>query len=78
MLKKLFIGVGVIVMMSACHSFGEKEKHLGMTNPASEFCVKNGGKLEMKKDAQGNEYALCHLPDGTIQEEWDYFRKHNK
>ena len=51
---------------------------VGMANPASEFCVKQGGRLEPKKDAQGNEYALCHLPDGTVAEEWEYFRKHSK
>ena len=51
---------------------------VGAANPASEFCVKQGGKLEMKKDKDGGEYALCHLPDGTVVEEWSYFRQHNQ
>lgn len=51
---------------------------VGAANPASEFCVKQGGKLEMKKDKDGGEYALCHLPDGTVVEEWEYFRQNNK
>ncbi|ASK26786.1 hypothetical protein BG910_02655 [Neisseria chenwenguii] len=49
-----------------------------MTNPASVFCVKQGGRLEAEKDVQGNEYALCHLPDGKVVEEWEYFRAHAK
>lgn len=51
---------------------------VGAPNPASEFCMKQGGKLEVKKDKDGAEYALCHLPDGTVVEEWAYFRQHNQ
>ena len=51
---------------------------VGMANPASVFCVERGGKLEPRKDAEGNEYAMCHLPDGSVVEEWEYFRKHSK
>lgn len=49
---------------------------VGLANPASEFCVKQGGKLEPKKDAQNSSDAMCHLPDGQVVEEWEYFRKH--
>ena len=48
-----------------------------MANPASEFCAQKGGKLEMKKDKDGGEYALCRLPDGSVVEEWAYFRSHH-
>lgn len=27
-----------------------------------------------KKDESGGGYALCHLPDSMIVEEWEYFR----
>lgn len=27
-----------------------------------------------KKDESGGGYALCHLPDSRIVEEWEYFR----
>ena len=70
--------------LSACagNSNGKQEQSespmVGMANPASEFCIKQGGKLEPRKDAEGNEYAMCHLPDGSVVEEWEYFRKHNK
>ena len=69
------------LLLAACAGNGQPEKHpdspmIGMSNPASEFCVKQGGKLETKKDAEGGEYALCHLPDGTVVEEWEYFRQH--
>ena len=49
---------------------------VGMTNPASVFCVEQGGTLEPRKDKDGNEYAMCHLPNGTVVEEWALFRQH--
>lgn len=66
--------------LAACSAdkVGQESPAVGTTNPASEFCVKQGGKLEMKKDKDGGEYALCHLPDGTVVEEWAYFRQHNQ
>lgn len=83
-MKKVVIMTAVaLVTLTGCQSIKEhnpfkKDKAVGMVNPASEFCVKQGGKLERKKDAKGNEYAICHLPGGQVVEEWEYFRKHNQ
>ncbi|MFC2415237.1 DUF333 domain-containing protein [Neisseria elongata] len=65
--------------LAACSAdkAGQESPAVGTANPASEFCVKQGGKLEMKKDKDGGEYALCHLPDGSVVEEWEYFRSHH-
>ena len=48
-----------------------------MANPASEYCVKKGGKVEIKKNSEGGEYGICHLADGTQIEEWELFRRDN-
>ena len=45
-----------------------------MANPASVYCVNQGGKLEIKKDAAGGEYGVCVFPDGSTCDEWAYFR----
>ncbi len=47
---------------------------VGMPNPASQYCEEQGGRVEIKQDAQGGEYGLCHLPDGRVLEEWTLFR----
>ncbi|MFA5086297.1 MAG: DUF333 domain-containing protein [Candidatus Paceibacterota bacterium] len=47
----------------------------GMANPASTFCVKNGYKLEIRKNADGSEYGVCIFTDGKECEEWKFFRK---
>ena len=46
---------------------------LGLANPASTFCVEQGGRLELRNEANG-QVGYCHLPDGQVLEEWTYFR----
>lgn len=46
----------------------------GMANPASVYCAKNGGTLEIKKDTAGNEYGMCTFTNGTTCQEWALFR----
>lgn len=47
---------------------------IGMPNPASVFCEKNGGKLDIRKDAKGGEFGVCVFPDKSECEEWAFFR----
>ncbi|WP_313348010.1 DUF333 domain-containing protein [Stenotrophomonas sp.] len=47
----------------------------GMANPASEYCVKRGGKVHIEKDASGGERGICHLPNGDRIDEWELFRR---
>jgi len=45
----------------------------GIANPASEFCVAQGGTVDIVDEADG-QVGYCNLPDGTRVEEWEYFR----
>lgn len=45
-----------------------------IANPASEHCVELGGKLVIEKGEAG-EKGMCHLPDGSVVEEWELFRR---
>ena len=45
----------------------------GIANPASDFCVEQGGTVEIV-DESGGQVGYCNLPDGTRFEEWEYFR----
>ena len=76
--KKLAILAAATALTACTQNAAEQPEMIGMANPASEFCVKQGGKLEPRKDKDGNEYAMCHLPNGQVIEEWQYFRDHNK
>jgi uncharacterized protein len=50
------------------------ESAWALANPASVFCVQNGGKSEIRNGARG-QYGVCRLPDGRVVEEWAYYRK---
>ncbi|MGN6736975.1 putative hemolysin [Neisseria sp. P0022.S007] len=79
MIKPLILSLAAATALAACSASEKQEPfNVNVANPASEFCVKQGGKSEIKKDKDGNEYGVCHLPDGKIVEEWEYFRQHNK
>lgn len=47
-----------------------------MSNPASQYCAELGGNLEIRVE-QAGEAGYCHLPDGSIMEEWELYRGKN-
>ena len=76
---RAFIMINIVCLIAACSCGVKNEgptphKMIGMPNPASVHCNERGGRLEIVKDAQGNESGICHLPDGTVCEEWALFR----
>jgi len=75
-MKNIIMMLASAVVLTACVAPAEKpvEPTVQAANPASQYCVEQGGRLEIKKDEQGGEYGLCHLPDGQVVEEWALFR----
>ncbi|MFD1712052.1 DUF333 domain-containing protein [Ottowia sp. GY511] len=66
----VLIGCGLRVGSSASPNAAVQ-----MANPASTYCVQQGGQLRIQKDAVGNESGLCTLPDGRVMDEWALFRR---
>lgn len=76
---KLFLKTGTTIAIMSSLPFvagcgTQTTQTISLANPASEYCISLGGKLEMVKKAAG-EKALCHLPDGTVIEEWELYRR---
>jgi putative hemolysin/membrane-bound inhibitor of C-type lysozyme len=46
---------------------------VALANPASTFCVENGGTLEMKETPKGQQ-GICSFLNGASCEEWALFR----
>jgi putative hemolysin len=72
LLPLLFIATG----LAACGSDAEPSdttSEVGLANPASVFCVEQGGTVEIVDEADG-QVGYCNLPDGSRIEEWEYFR----
>jgi len=70
----LVVGLTVVVLLTAgCNDDVEDPE---VANPASVFCVEQGGEVEIV-DEEGGQVGYCILPDGTRVEEWQYFRENS-
>ncbi|EHU3265101.1 I78 family peptidase inhibitor [Acinetobacter baumannii] len=75
MKKIIFLGLA-LVSLTACSAVQHKDStppKIGSPNPASQYCVEQGGKLEIRNEANG-QVGYCHLPNGQVVEEWKLFR----
>ena len=52
----------------------ELEANLGLANPASQNCVKQGGTLKIAERGDGGQYGLCYFDDNRACEEWAMMR----
>lgn len=78
-MKKIFAFTFLAVSLVACSTSQNQDAltpKIGSPNPASQYCVNQGGNLEIKDDASG-QVGYCHLKDGSVFEEWSFFRSHN-
>ncbi|MFV0280380.1 MAG: DUF333 domain-containing protein [Rhodoblastus sp.] len=48
-----------------------------IANPASVYCVRRGGRIEIVTTPKG-QIGICVLPDGRRIEEWKFFRANHK
>ena len=46
----------------------------GIANPASTYCVEQGGTSEIRTAQDGNQYGVCRFSNGSECEEWAFFR----
>lgn len=72
---RLLMTFAIAMAVAGCTNAQEPQKpdQAKMANPASENCVKLGGRLEMRQEANGT-VGYCHLPDGRVVEEWELCR----
>ena len=88
-MKKLF-GILLIMLLSVSLEAHNKDmskkvtkpvnieqKMIGAANPASVYCVNQGGESIIKKADNGDEYGICKFKDAKEVEEWDFYRKNN-
>lgn len=75
-MKKIAI-IPLTVILAACSSTKNEPDSVGIANPASVYCQKVGGTLDIVKD-QAGEVGFCTLPNGARIEEWELYRRDNK
>ena len=71
-----FIGtaLAVVLLATGCSGDDSPDEPPGLANPASVFCEEQGGELDVRQDAEGNQTGFCVFSDGTEVDEWAYYR----
>jgi len=64
-------------VLAGCVSAPVEQEGAGVANPASTYCVEQGGTVEIRSEAAG-QTGYCHLPDGKVIEEWAFSRSKQK
>jgi putative hemolysin len=80
-MKKTIITILTLsLVLSGCGLLNKEQKtqsleqgKVGLANPASTFCVEQGGELEMRENEDG-QYGVCKFTDGSECEEWAFYR----
>ena len=67
------VAITAVVLLSGC---APTESGVGMANPASTYCVDIGGAVSIQ-DTPAGQMGVCTLPDGSVIEEWELFRRDN-
>lgn len=73
---KIILVVIIVVLILLTLKFLINPKNTTNTqisNPASVNCIETGGKLSIVDEPEG-QVGICTLSDGTVCEEWAYFR----
>ena len=55
------------LLMYGCASAQPAPNQASLPNPASVFCEEQGGKTEIRTDAEGGQYGVCIFEDGSRQ-----------
>jgi len=55
-------------------SVSATDSSVGIANPASVYCIKQGYKEQIITSSDGSQYGVCIFNDGSKCEEWAYYR----
>jgi len=75
MWKLLVVLLGLMaVTLWGCDQAIVETEQVELPNPASEYCLDQGGQLEIRTDSEGGQYGVCVFADGSECEEWSFYR----
>ena len=76
-MKDKILLTGLMCLFSACSSVqSNDDQHLktGLANPASQYCIDQGGQHSIVNEQQG-QVGYCLLENGEKVEEWSFYRQ---
>jgi putative hemolysin len=62
--------LSILIIISGCKF---QIDDLNLSNPASKFCIENGGNLEIRS-INSSQVGFCVFDDGLECDEWAYYR----
>lgn len=62
------------MLLASCWPKATPTAETALANPASVYCVEQGGTLELRTDATGGVAGVCLFADGSECDEWALFR----
>lgn len=74
---KILSIIGSALILSACLSSQNDEPQASMANPASTYCIEQGGESILKMSKSGDQYGVCRFSNGREIEEWQYYRNNH-
>ena len=74
MKRVIALVIVVVLSISACSGGDDDDDQSGIANPASVYCVEQGGTVDIRTDANGDQTGYCVFADGTEVDEWAYYR----
>ena len=86
-MKKIIILIGLFILGTAAiltvqnsqdGGADKIEENIQLANPASAFCEKEGGTLEIRTSIDGSQRGFCLFNDGSECEEWKFFNSECK
>lgn len=73
-MKIIILFTMFLLGLTACTSIQTETLQPSLPNPASVYCVENGGTLEIRTAADGSQAGVCVFSDGSECDEWAYFK----
>lgn len=69
-----FLLGGLILLLSALPACSDDDEPIeDMANPASVFCIEQGGDLDVREGPDGGQRGFCIFPNGSECPEWDFY-----
>jgi len=69
--KKIFGVIIIIIIIILGILLLNKFQKTELTNPASVYCIKHGGELQII-DGPNGQYGICIFPDKSACDEWAF------
>ncbi|PMJ97606.1 DUF333 domain-containing protein [Vibrio sp. 10N.261.55.A7] len=72
----IFAGLAVVAVLAGCSSEPDEyevKEYTSISNPASVYCVQQGGKLETVSENE-QRVTYCAVSEEERTEQWEYYR----